>query len=130
VALTVESAHLLLPMVELTGEFKLDSKVSMAVIGGMGTWEGEQRWDVGIQGRGYISGHFNRGVMLGVEGRYTNLGVLSRPDPGVAVGTFLGFKYVFDVPLTVDGQLGVDYVHAQTYDAIAPIARLGVGWSF
>jgi hypothetical protein len=126
----MSAIHLAVPMAEFSGEFRIAPRASLGLIGGLGSYEEIPRFDVGLQARGYVSGDFDRGVGLGLEARYTNLGVLSRDDNAVAFGPFLAAKYTFDMPLTVDAQLGVALVNAESYVAVAPIARLGIGWSF
>lgn len=130
VTLSLSALPLAMPMLELSGEARLADKASLGLIGGMGTLSGIPRFELGAQARGYFAGDFDRGLALGVEGRYGNLSLGDRSDRVLAVGPVLAAKYTGRVPLTVEGQLGLAYVQAQQWGGIEPIVRLNFGWSF
>lgn len=146
-------------VVELTGEARLGARASGAVILGAGTVQvddlaGQQQsftaYEVGGQLRWYALGSFTHGLQLGVELLYLQLSgdlgdvVLSGSSQGLAVGPFLGYKFVSGFGLTFDGQLGFQsaFLTAEVSDAaksasirgetsaILPLLNLNVGWSF
>ena len=65
VSVTVSPLHLVVPMVELTGEFRLDDKVGLAAIGGVGSSAGVALWELGGQARYYFLGDFADGLLVG-----------------------------------------------------------------
>lgn len=145
-SITLSPLHLVLPLVEATGEFKLADRVGLAVIGGAGRVDGYPVWEAGVQGRFYGLGDFRGGLELGVEA--LAIGVRAEEDGvtatalGVGLGPFIGGKYITDIGFTIDGQLGgsVVFASAQATDGtltesrgartLTPLLNLNLGWSF
>lgn len=122
-SVTFSPAHLLFPVVELTGEFKAHDRWSAALIGGYGsvtqknTAFGEQTydvWEAGGQARFYALGDFDHGMHLGAEVLYINVsnqietssGTVSGVGEGITVGPFIGYKVATALGFTFDGQVG------------------------
>lgn len=118
------------PMAEFQAELRVDPKVGVAVLGGVGGYMGMSTWTVGAEGRGYVSGGFERGIFLALDVRYTNNSFPGRADPTLAIGPMFGAKYTFDVPLTVEAKVGVAYIQGEGWGGVAPSATAGIGWSF
>jgi hypothetical protein len=124
-SVTISPLHLVLPVVEVTAEFKAHETVGLAALGGWGkmtqknTTIGDIKydvWEVGGQVRYYALGDFDHGLQVGAEVLYVNVtsedietasGTVSGVGDGVAVGPFLGYKVATDLGFTFDGQLGV-----------------------
>lgn len=130
VSLSISALPLTLPMLELSAEARLTPKSSLSLIGGLGGYQGVPRYELGAQARGYFLGDFDRGIALGLEGRYSNLSIGSIVEPTVAVGPMLAAKYTGRVPLMLEGQLGLAYVQGSGWGGLEPIGRVNVGWSF
>ena len=157
--ITISPLHLLLPVLEVTGEFKLSEKMSAAAIAGIGTTtvevssisgtnqESYQTIELGAQYRYYLTGNFNGGIQLGFELLYVTVDRdedddVSATGEGFAMGPFIGYKYVSSSGFTFDSQLGIQNVvggaeassgsaSAETEDsAIVPLLNLNIGWSF
>jgi hypothetical protein len=151
-SLTFSPLHLLLPVVELTGELRVHDKVGVALVVGAGKISDTVSnvkltasvVEVGAQLRGYVVGDFRHGMQLGAEVLYLHLSTtdVSARGAGVAVGPFLGYKYVAPIGFTVDVQLGVEYVAARatatdgsqsasnSNSTVIPLLNANVGWSF
>ena len=145
-SITLSPVHLVLPIVEVTGEFKAADRLGLAVIGGVGRVTDYPAWEAGAQARFYALGDFRGGFELGAE--VLALGVSFEDDGvtatavGVAVGPFLGGKYITDIGFTIDGQVGGSVVlaSARATDGSAtasnssrtlrPLVNLNLGWSF
>jgi hypothetical protein len=122
VSLTFSPAHLINPVVELTGEFKAHEQWGAALIGGAGTVTVEDPilgdvifdvWEVGGQLRYYALGDFDHGMQVGAEVLYASASTdnlngsrVTLSGNGVSVGPFLGYKIATDVGFTFDAQLG------------------------
>src|SRR5690606_23522377 len=134
------------PVVEMTGEFRLPLDLSVAAIGGFGSYEGVTVWEAGAQVRYYLIGGFEHGMPLGVEALYvggsgSEAGVTAFAN-GIAVGPFVGYKLATDDGFTFDAGLGVQYMtvtgHARgsgtsisvSDSGFIPLLNLNVGWSF
>jgi len=122
VALTISPLHLIIPMVEVTGEVRLLDKVSIAGILGGGRIQGASGstnvdltiYEIGAQARYYVTGSFDSGAQVGVE--LLQLGVTggatdgeitaSASGEGFSAGAFAGYKHTFGFGLVLDGQLG------------------------
>jgi len=146
VSLTLSPLHLFLPVVEVTGEFRLPLDFSLAAILGFGSSEGINVWEAGAQARYYLIGSFEHGMPLGVEALYVGgstaeAGVTANGN-GIAVGPFVGYKIATDIGFTFDAGVGFQYftvtAHASSSEAsatvsdnrIIPLINLNVGWSF
>jgi hypothetical protein len=158
VAVTFSPLHLVSPIVELTGEFRLHDKFSVAAIAGVGSITTEvpdgsteeeksfSAWELGGQGRFYLLGDFDHGMQLGVELLYVNVDFdeadVSGTGNGLALGPFIGYKVSAGFGLTFDAQLGFQYLAATaeassgTDSASAsdsttiPLLNLNLGWAF
>jgi hypothetical protein len=152
-SLTFSPVHLVLPVVEVTGELRAADRVGVAVVAGAGTVpiEGlDERvfaYEIGAQGRFYLLGDFDGGLQVGAEALW--LGASSDDVDGVeavaaglAIGPFAGYKHTFSFGLTLDGQVGAQYIAiaAEASDGdrteteadqdVIVLLNLNVGWSF
>lgn len=156
-SLTLSPVHLAFPVVEVTGEYAYTRQVGLAAIVGVGNLEATSDdgtktsiflYELGVQGRYYILGDFEHGLQLGVEALHvgasgeTEDSNISSSAAGLAIGPFVGYKFVASFGLTVDIQGGVQYVavgasasdgeesaSASNSDTI-PLLNLNLGWSF
>jgi hypothetical protein len=155
VSLTLSTIHLLLPVVELTGELRLGTKGGVALIAG-GGWITDTAsdgtkvtfrvWELGSQLRYYITGNFRRGMQVGAEVLYLHvngsLADITGVGQGLALGPFFGWKTTSYVGFTFEVQGGVEIVTSGTkvtdssgpstsssVDYI-PLLNLNIGWSF
>jgi len=136
-SITFSPIHLVLPVVELTGELRLQHGLSVAAIAGVGSVTLEQRtmtstgfvttdkqrfsvWELGGQFRWYPIGSFDHGMQLGVEFLYAHVSGTSVASPttsgvgsGFAVGPFIGYKIATNIGFTFDAQLGVEWIGAR-----------------
>ena len=158
-SITLSPFHLVLPMGELTGEYRVTDKIAVAAILGVGqvktktvTVSGtiEDSFfaiDAGAQFRYYPVGNFIHGMQLGAEILfvYVNLNETdstSASGTGLAIGPFIGYKIATDIGFTFDAQLGFDYMAVQSTASDSGISvtgsdskfglllNLNVGWSF
>ena len=149
-SLTISPLHLVLPVVELTGEYRALDKLGVALIAGAGKYTSDSGnisagvFEVGGQLRYYVVGDFRHGVQLGAEVLYLHLtdDQVTATGEGVAMGPFAGYKIITSIGFTFEGQLGVEYVAARaearngavtasdTNAAWIPLLNLNVGWSF
>jgi len=65
--ITISPLHLALPVVELMGEFSLQPKISLAAIGGIGSYMDFSIVELGGQFNYYLIGDFDQGMQGGVE---------------------------------------------------------------
>ena len=147
VSVTWSPAHLILPMVELTGEVKPMPHVGLSVIAGAGSVTDNMTKVSGraLEGGGQINWYPLRdfaGLDLGVEALYVSIDDVNLDSAaaaaGLAIGPFVGYKALFPIGLTLVAQVGVDFVavHAQSSSATAnqkdvvPLVNLNAGWSF
>jgi len=159
-AVTISPIHLIMPMVEVMVEGRVNDKVSVAGIGGLGqvtvksslgTEETFTVYELGAQGRYYVLGDFDHGLQVGVDATY--LGVsgtmssdtsVSGSGAGLALGPFAGYKIAADIGFTFDFQLGWQYLamKAESEDSdtgqtvkgedssTAVLLNINLGWSF
>jgi hypothetical protein len=154
VSVTVSPIHFMLPVAEVTGEYRVLDKLGVAVVLGAGKITPDQMqgfpppraisiWEAGVQGRYYLVGDFRHGMQIGGELIYMHASLsnsdLSAVADGMSVGPFVGYKVMADVGFTFDCQLGYQFVgfgasasDGQTASASkgAPLLNLNVGWSF
>ncbi|MBI5516166.1 MAG: hypothetical protein HY909_20445 [Deltaproteobacteria bacterium] len=151
-SITFSPIHLILPMFEVTGEFALRPRVSVAGILGLGAIKvsGETFgiFEIGAQGRFYVLGDFTHGLNLGVELLYLGIsnagsssGFLAN-GAGLSLGPLLGYKLATRVGFTLDIQGGAAFVVAgarasgggttatASQSQIIPVLNLNLGWSF
>ena len=88
-------------------------------------------------------------MQLGVEALYVHASAddvdsssVSATAQGLAIGPYVGYKFIADVGFTFNAQLGVQYVTARGEAAsdtesasasdsnIVPLLNLNIGWSF
>lgn len=117
-ALTISPFHLVAGMLEVTAEFGLDPKSSVAAIAGAGltTSSGVAllEFEVGGQYRKYLTGDWRSGFHVGAEG----LGIMSMlGSTGGASASLIdirllpmiGGKHTFGSGFTLEGQFGAGY---------------------
>lgn len=146
-SLTISPIHLLLPVVELTGEARVHDKVGVALIAGAGKYTDPNVsgisatvYEAGAQVRVYVIGDFRHGMQVGGELLYLHLNDdrVAISGEGLAVGPFLGYKIMIDAGFTFDAQLGFEHISARAEGSGAtandrtfiPLLNLNVGWSF
>lgn len=130
-SLTVSAVDLALGMGDVTGEFRLDPKDSLALSGGLGMSDEGLLYRVGLEGRRYVAGDFDTGVFvgLGVDGGDARL--FLPVDDGFGIGPTIGAKVTVPVvPFTLEAKAGGQVVLATDYVAIAPVLDVGLGFSF
>jgi hypothetical protein len=156
-SLTISPIHLLFPIVELTGEFRVGNQLGIAAIAGGGSmsvtnFTGEELsftvLEFGSQVRWYALGDFDHGMQLGAELLYIYVsgsferGSVTGTGSGLAMGPFIGYKISTDVGFTFDAQLGVQLagIAARASDGTTaaeasdmqaiPLLNLNAGWAF
>jgi hypothetical protein len=145
-SLTISPLHLILTVVELTGEARVHDKVGLAVIGGAGKFRDSLVGvsatviEAGAQVRYYVVGDFRHGMQLGAELLYLHLDFSDSVATGeaLAIGPFIGYKVIADAGFTFDVQLGFE--HASVRDSSGspsnrdlkyiPLLNLNIGRSF
>jgi hypothetical protein len=143
----------LVPLWSFAAEARLTEVVSLSAFGGVGNarvstgpTQSERRpaRQLGALLSYYVSGDFDRGgVHVGGAVQWTKVdgaGPLtsSALRPGVLVGPLLGFKWVLKGGFTLDSQLGLGFVAAESPGAkpadpdqkTALLGNFGVGWTF
>lgn len=153
VSLTFSPVHLILPMVEVTGELRLAPNIGAAVILGGGSFSGERLGDpadpnrysafeIGGQFRYYLSGSFRSGLQVGGEVMYltvsTDSAGVSATGEGLTAGPFVGYKHAWPIGLTLKAQIGGQLLlaRAEAGDSSAEdrevglLLNLNAGWSF
>lgn len=146
VSITFSPIHLSLPIVELTGEYRVDDKMGAALIVGAGTVDGYNAYEVGAQYRYYVLGSFIHGLQVGAELLYLSIddteGNVTASGNGLAIGPFVGYKIASNLGFTFDLQAGAQYLAMQAEaevgsasasdedSDIIPLLNLNFGWSF
>lgn len=150
-AITISPVHLILPVVEATGEYRVSDRLGAALVLGYGEdviFDDITLWEAGAQLRWYALGSFAHGMQLGAElmalyGYARDDGDGTRDTAsGLTVGPFAGYKYTAGVGLTVEVQAGAQYVAVRDGDdmsdlddeddesSFGPLVNLNLGWSF
>jgi hypothetical protein len=153
-AITLSPFHLALPVVHLTGEYRLSEQVGIAAILGAGQIKGTASglyetaptytaFEAGGKFHYYAVGNFRHGMQVGGEVLVVHVSGsekgVSESATGLLVGPFLGYKYTAGFGLTVEAQLGLARegigASASTGDELtksgwAALLNLNVGWSF
>ncbi len=151
-SLTFSPIHLFFPVLELTGEFRISDKVSVAAIVGVGSYSETVNFikvsatvfEAGAHLRYYVVGDFRHGMQIGAELLYLHLSDpnLSAKGEGLAIGPFVGYKYTADVGFTFDCQLGIEHVGVRASassgtssasnsdSSVIPLLNINIGWSF
>ncbi len=155
-ALTISPLHLVLPVVELTGEFRVGEKMGIAAVLGAGSVTIKdamanevafKAFEVGGQFRYYLLGNFRHGMQVGAELLYFKVSGNVRSITGMAngftMGPFVGYKFTSRMGLTFDTQIGIERagIAASAYSSAgetasvstsrwAPLLNINIGWSF
>ncbi len=148
-ALTISPFHLAIPMVEVTGEFRIAPKLGVAVIAGAGAVRDMDTdalikvYEAGASLRYYVLGNFRHGMQIGGEAIFVkantdNTGVTVRAK-GLGLSPFVGYKWTHHSGFTIDTQLGVTFITARgesetttatkEVSKVGPLLNLNVGWS-
>jgi len=157
VSITFSPIHLIQPIVELTGEYRLGDQLGVAAILGGGSVKSATNatlkgyaLELGTQLRFYALGSFIHGMELGAELLFAYVGAtagsgnssISGTGAGLSVGPFVGYKIASNVGFTFDIQLGVAYalINASATDGnqsvsqsasnFGPLLNINFGWSF
>jgi hypothetical protein len=156
VSLTISPLHLILPIVELMGDIRVLEKLSIAAILGFGTvqltgaFAGERAtvFEAGTQIKLYAIGDFDHAMQLGLEALYIHLSAtldasgVTGTGSGLAIGPFIGYKWIARFGLTIDLQVGAQLagIFAEASDGttteedstteLVPLLNLNFGWSF
>jgi hypothetical protein len=154
-SLTISPLHLLLPVLELTGELRLGSQAGLAVIAGGGKVTvreagGPSVTFTALEGGGqlryYVTGSFRRGLHVGAEILYMHVNGALQDVTGVAsglaMGPLVGWKTTSYAGFTFEVQGGMEVVtlgasvsdssggsSTSSVDYI-PLLNLNIGWSF
>lgn len=136
VSVTTAPVLLLLPMLEVTGEFKLSESFSVSAVAGYGrtsqdttilnetTTDTFDVFTLGASARYYVAGTFESGMQLGVAAEYIDI----RPGQDVSLSAleingvtggliaapFVGYKIVANSGFTFDAQFGPSYLVVDT----------------
>jgi hypothetical protein len=154
-SITFSPIHLIAgPIAEVTAEGKLGRKLGAAVMLGAGKFTDRSNagvdntfdvFEVGASVRGYLLGSFERGLQLGASLEYAtlsgddvNASGVSAVGNGLSASPFIGYKHVWSMGLTFDGQVGPSFVaiRAEGGGSTAEDSRVGLnlnlnlGWSF
>ncbi len=154
-SLTISPLHLLLPLLELTGELRLGSQAGLALIAGGGRVTvreagGPSVTFTALEGGGqlryYVTGSFRRGLHVGAEILYMHVNGAIQDVTGVAsglaMGPLVGWKTTSYAGFTFEVQGGVEVVTlgASVSDSSGgastsavdyiPLVNLNIGWSF
>jgi len=145
-SVTISPIHLIVPMVELTGEYKLREDMGLAGVVGAGTLSGVLLGEVGAQFRYYAVGSFVHGMQFGLEVLYAFGGLSSQGvtavASGLSIGPFIGYKVMANIGFTFEIQLGATFnvVQAQASSGgtsqtagnqnFGLLLNINVGWSF
>lgn len=129
VTVSVSPLHLAIPMFEGMGEFRTADQQSVAVIGGIGSDQGQTLYEVGGQVRQYVIGDFDTGINLGAEATAGNANYQGFDDMRVSGGPFIGGKLTLAL-FSVDVQGGGQVVWRDNQLVLGPLLNLNAGVSF
>lgn len=129
VTVSVSPLHLAIPMFEGMGEFRTGEAQSVAVIGGIGSDQGETLYEVGGQVRQYVIGDFDTGINLGAEATAGNANYQGFDDMRVSGGPFIGGKLTLAL-FSLDVQGGGQVVWRNNQLVLGPLVNLNAGVSF
>jgi hypothetical protein len=158
VSITLSPLHFALPLLELTGEFNIDRRIGMALIGGYGSVVSESNnqrfkrtlpvYEIGGQLRYYLAGSFSHGMQIGAEILWSDvrdvsaINNLHATTSGVALGPFVGYKFISRFGFTLDTQFGFQHINIKAKDPqsyndvsaedkrIMALLNINIGWSF
>ena len=139
--------HLVLPVIEVAGEYNVAPNMGVALILGGGRVTSSDgsitatAYEVGGQFNYYFMQPFS-GLHVGLEGLYLTVGDVEQDSTvtanGLSVGPYVGYKLQTDIGFAFIAQLGASYlaVAAESSTAMASeekfsvLLNLNVGWSF
>jgi hypothetical protein len=152
ISITISPVLLFLPLVELTGEYRISEHLGIAAIVGGGSVAVKDAAgnkltsaaviEIGASARYYVLGSFRKGVQLGAEVNYLHAGATNGTTAviadGLAIGPFVGGKWISSFGLTLDGQLGVQGIALRGKSSSStakeksygPLLNLNIGYSF
>jgi hypothetical protein len=146
-SLTWSPVHLVLPVVELEGEYNAAPHMGVGLILGAGRVSDEMNtitataYEVGGQFNYYIMDRFD-GLHAGAELLYITAGDVAQDSSitatGLSAAGYVGYKLMTSFGFTFVAQGGVAYyvVQAESSSAMAeeknvyPLINLNLGWSF
>jgi len=130
VSLTLSAVHAAIGMADASAEFRLGTNGGLDVTGGFGSRDGKGLYDLGLGIRGYAVGDFDRGLFLSVNGHATNTPFYAPTDGALTTAVTIGAKYTFDVPITIEGEIGPQLTASRDWRALGPMVKVNVGFSF
>lgn len=143
VSVTVSPFHAPLPALELTGELRVSSHFSGSLIAGIGRFldargHPHDSRELGAQVIYYRAPTF-RELHVGVEATYVKSSDTASSTTftgtALAVGGFVGWKYIHRWGVTLLAQGGVAMGFVETFSRetdrrLLPIVNINAGWSF
>lgn len=152
-SVTISPLHLALPLLEVTGEYRLNPTLGVAVIAGYGTVTEKVNnldltlWELGLQANTYVIGDFRHGLQLGAEVMYvgasgTAVDDINASARGLTAGPYVGYKFAASFGLTVLIQVGYQWMGigakasrdeqsaSETNTDSGPLVNFNLGWSF
>ncbi len=148
-SMMIDPFYLIEPVLKVTGEYRADDDMGFAGMVAIGDIEGSSAYMAGVQLSYYLLGDFRHGMQLGGELLYAHVGDesvtsdISGWGNGVAIGPYIGYKYIFDFGFTLNLQGGLNYnfIKVKVEDnsgqsasgsgsGLGAIANVNVGWSF
>lgn len=154
-SITLSPLHLIMPMGEVTAEFRIIDKLGIAAVFGAGTFiytdvTPPTVLEAGASLRYYVVGDFEHGMQLGAEVLYAHVATstsegdvtVTGVGSGLAVGPFIGYKIATRVGFTFDSQVGVTFAAvdaeasgggqsaSQSASLVGLLLNLNIGWSF
>jgi hypothetical protein len=160
VSITISPIHLISPIVELTGEYRVADNLGVAAVLGGGRVSAKSTsgaitatgsaFEIGAQARYYVLGSFIHGMQLGAEVLYARVSLdsgsssIAAAGDGLELAPFIGYKIASNIGFTFDAQLGYGYLlgSASANDSSTGasesasastgmvLLNLNVGWSF
>ena len=139
--------HLVLPVVELEGEFSPAPHMGVGVILGAGQVSNETEtitataYEAGVQFNYYFMDNFS-GLHAGAEVVYVHVGDVEQNATatglGLSAGPYAGYKLLTNIGFTFIAQLGGQIVHISAEDSttmksenkFGVLLNLNIGWSF
>lgn len=147
VTVSISPLHLFSPLLELMGELRINDHVSAAAIAGVGRVNDANgsahgsAFEIGGQGTYYVFQPF-RGLHVGAEVLYVYVGDVNVDSTltgtGLALGAFVGWKYIHRSGFSFVGQGGIDFAVVEASSSttmeseskVFPLLNLNVGYSF
>ncbi len=157
-SVTISPLHLVIPMLEVTGEYAVQPKLGVALVAGYGTLNQASATvdkvsilELGAQARYYLLGDFEHGLQVGAEVLYiaasasgsSGSTTATATGEGVSVGPFVGYKFVSSMGFTFDTQLGAartglgakasastGETASRSETSVGPLLNINLGWTF